>query len=150
MNQTAELNLRYSNQFWVLDIKTNPAHCGRARGPAAREGAGNHPSETQENTEWSSNSRVFREGQENFVLYSVPESRSHKQVNFSSMWKRTCSSNYGMGSVVRPRCQARQRVSGCVNGRSETHSLGLLCNYRKDCWKKANIIKRRGAQESFF
>lgn len=106
MNQTAELHLRYSNQFWVLDIKTNPAHCRWARGPAAREGAGNHPSETQENTERSSSSRVFTEGQEKFVLYSVPESRSHKQVNFSSMWKRTCSSNYRMGSVVRPRCQA--------------------------------------------
>lgn len=109
MNQTAELHLRYWNQFWVLDIKKNPAHCGQARGPAAREGTGNHPSKTQENTEWSSNSRVFREGQGKFVLYPVPESRSHKQVNFSSMWKRTCSSNYGMGSAVRPRCQARQK-----------------------------------------
>lgn len=151
MNQTAELHLRYSNQFWVLDIKTNPAHCRWARGPAAREGAGNHPSETQENTERSSSSRVFTEGQEKFVLYSVPESRSHKQVNFSSMWKRTCSSNYGMGSVVRPRCQARRKeFCGCVNGRSETHSLGLLCKHRKDCRKKANISKWRGAQESFF
>lgn len=99
MNQTAELHLTYSIQFWVLDIKTSPAHCRRARGPAARGGAGNHPNETQENTQRSSNRRVFREGQEKFVLYYAPESRSNKQVHFSSIWKRTRSSSYGMGSV---------------------------------------------------
>lgn len=148
MNQTAELHLTYSIQFWVLDIKTSPAHYRRARGPAARGGAGNHPNETQENTQWSSNRRVFREGQEKFVLYYAPESRSNKQVHFSSMWKRTRSSSYGMGSVWGHNLSGTTRVSGCVNGRPETHSLGLLWNHRKDCQKNPNISKRRGARES--
>lgn len=149
MNQTAELHLRYSIQFWVLDIKTSPAYCRRARGPAAREGAGNHPSETQKNTQWSSTRRVFREGQEKFVLYSAPESR--KQVNFSSMWKRTCSSNDGMGSVWGHNLSGMmRRVSGCVNGRTETLSLGLLWNHRKDCQKKAKTVNGEGPGNLFF
>ena len=137
MNQTAELNLRYSNQFWVLDIKTNPAHCGQARGPAAREGAGNHPSETQENTERSSNSRVFREGQENCPILCT-----RKQKSQTSKLQLYVEKNMLFQLRNGLCCEATmsgttKTVSGCVNGRSETHSLGLLCNYRKDCQKKS-------------
>ena len=58
LNQKAELHLRYSIQFWVLDVQMGPAHWGQAGGKAASEGAGNHLSETQENTGLSSNRRV--------------------------------------------------------------------------------------------
>lgn len=79
MDEPSRLHLRVLNSVLGAGYKNEPCllQAGQ-RDKSSKRRSWESPSETQKNTQWSSNRRVFREGQEKFVLYSAPESRKQK------------------------------------------------------------------------